>query len=148
SYVGSREVEPESLPRLATDPLGFYEESDAAPEAVLLCAMALDAHEDDVELIAADCVRKLGELKAADKATAQEERIRILEAETVELRRIAKESDKARKDAQKREKELTEEVEALRTAHARAGEAADRAHALADEKLRARAEDAEAALEK
>jgi hypothetical protein len=63
-----------------------------------------------------------------------------------ELRRTAKRFDKELKDAHKREKKPVEEVEALRDAEARAGEAADVAHALADQKLRARAE--EAALEK
>lgn len=148
SYLSSGVVPAEDLPRLATDPLDFYEASDAAPEAVLLCAMALDADEDVLELIAADCARELGELKVADKATAQEERIQILEAEASELRRTAKTSDKELKDARKREQKLVEEVEALRAAQARAGEAADVAHALADQKLRARAEEAEATLEK
>jgi Cft2 family RNA processing exonuclease len=147
-YLSSGAVPPEDLPRLATDLLDFYEASDTAPEAVLLCAMALNADEDLLELVALDCARELGELEIADKATAQEERIQILEAEASELRRHAKKSDKELRDANKREKKLVEEVEALRDAQVRAGEAADVAHALADEKLRARAEEAEEALQK
>lgn len=147
-YLGSSVVPPEDLPALTADPLGYYEESDVPPDAVLLCAMALGAEEGVLELIAADSARELGELKIAATATAQEERIRTLEAEAVELRRTAKESDKELKDARKREKKLAEEVEELRAAQAQAGKAADVARALADDKLRARAEEAEAAHEK
>ena len=138
----------EGLPRLIDDPLDFYEQSEHPPEAVLLCAIALDLDESTLELLAADCARELGELTTADKASAQEERIRALEMETGELRRTARDAEKELKDARKREQQLVQEIEALRAARAEAGDAADAARSQADATLRARAEGAEAALEK
>src|SRR5215207_7927931 len=139
---------PAELPALAANPLDFYEGSDRPPDAVLLCAMALAADEAVLELIAADAASELGELKIADTATAQQERIQTLEAEAVELRRTAKEAEKALKAVRRREQALTEENKQLRAAQAEAGEAAAAAHAQADAQLLRRAETAEAALEK
>lgn len=135
------------LPALAADPLGYYEHSEHPPEAVLLCAIGLRADEGELELIAADTARELGEIKAFDQTTAQEERIRTLEAQMEELRRTAKESDKASREATKRAKKLSDELTELRAAQAQAGDAADAARAQGDEKHLARAEEAEAALE-
>lgn len=148
SYADSGAIPPDELAALAADPLDYYQESDAPPDAVLLCAMALDGDEAVLELIAADCARELGELKVLDKATAQEERVRTLEAEAIELRRTAKEAEKALKAATRRDRALAEENAQLRAAQDEAGSAADAARAQADEQALRRAEEAEAALEK
>jgi predicted metal-dependent RNase len=141
-------VPPDALLTLTADPLDFYENSERPPEAVLLCAMALGADESVLELIGADAASELGELKAANKATAQQERTQTLEAEAVELRRTAKEAEKALRALRRREQTLTEENHQLRAAQAEAGEAVDAARAEADEQLLRRAKEAEAELEK
>jgi predicted metal-dependent RNase len=141
-------VGPAELPALACNPLDFYEESDHAPEAVVLCAMALQVDESILELIGADAASELGELKVEERGSGQHERIQILEAEAIELRRIAKEADRSLKAAQRRAQAHSEEIKQLRSAQAELGSAADAAHAEADEHLLRRAEQAEEALEK
>lgn len=141
-------VAADDLPAIAANPLDYYDASDHPPEAVLLLAMALGAGDTVLEMIAADAASELGELKVVDKTTAQEDRIRTLEDEAVELRRTAKVAEKELKAATKRERTLAEEIEPLRSAQDEAGSAADAARAKADEQLLRRAEEAEANLEK
>jgi metallo-beta-lactamase family protein len=148
-YLDSPDGVPrDTLPALAQNPLEFYENSERPPEAVLLCAMALRVDDSVLELIAADAAGELGELKAATKANAQQERIQTLEAEAVELRRTAKDAEKALKGLRRHEQLLTEENRRLEASQAEAGEAADAARVEADGQLLRRANEAETELEK
>lgn len=145
--VSETGVPVDEMPALAADPLDYYDNSEHDPDAVLLCAMAVGVEESALEMIAADCANLLGEQKVIDKATAQQERIKTLEDEAVELRRTAKEADKERRAAVKRERSLTEEIERLRAAQAEAGSAAEAERTRIEQELRDRAEHAETELE-
>jgi Cft2 family RNA processing exonuclease len=133
------------LGEFAADPLDFYEKSEHPPDAIVLLALAMDV--DEVELLAADCASELSEQKVVDKTAAQEQRIQLLEAETVELRRQAKDREKELRTAAKEQRELEAANARLREAAERDGDA-DKVKVAADEKLRKRAETADAKVEK
>jgi len=147
-YTSSKSGVPvDEMPALAADPLDYYTNSEHDPDAVLLCAMALGVEESALEMVAADCANLLGEQTVTDKAATQQERIKTLEGEAVELRRTAKEADKERRAAVKRERSMTEEIERLRAAQAEAGSAAEAERTQIEQELRDRAEYAETGLE-
>lgn len=129
----------------ASDPLEFYENSEHPPDAIVLLALAIDV--DEVELLAADCASELSEQKVVDKTALQEQRIQLLDAEAGELRRQAKDLEKELRGAAKERRELEAENARLREAAERDGDAG-RAKVAADEKLRERAEAAQAQVEK
>jgi hypothetical protein len=143
-YLTDAGVPPEDLPLLSADPLEYYDDCDHAPEVVLLYAMALGVDASVLEMIAADCANLLADIKVLDKATAQQERIDALEAEAVELRRTAKQADRERRATRKELLALTGEIERLRAAQAEAGSATEAQHTQIEQKLRRRAEAAEA----
>lgn len=135
------------LGELAADPLEFYEQSEHPPDAIVLVALALGVDEAVLELLAADCASDLDEQKVVDKTAAQEQRIQMLEAETGELRRQAKDREKELRAATKQQRDLEAENARMREAAERDGDAG-KAKVAADEKLRERAEAAEAQVEK
>jgi Cft2 family RNA processing exonuclease len=136
------------LPRLASDPLGFYEDAEHPPDGMLLLAMALGVDGADLELLASACAADLGQLKAVEQTTAQQERIATLEAEAVELRKARKDAEKASRARTRELTSLSEEAQRLRAATAEAGTAAEAGRSEAERKLTERAEQAEAELEK
>jgi Cft2 family RNA processing exonuclease len=141
-------MSPDEIQLLAADPLEYYDNSEHPPEAVLLYAMALDLDAGALEIIAADCANLLGAIKQIDKATAQQQRIDALEGEAVELRRDAKQAERARREAETRMRDLTTEIETLRAAQAQAGSATQAQHGKIEQELRQRAETAERKLER
>ncbi|MGI8729298.1 MAG: MBL fold metallo-hydrolase [Solirubrobacteraceae bacterium] len=146
--MGDGAVPPEELLALAADPLKYYDDSDHPPDMVLLFAMALGADEAALEMIAVDCATLLGETKLLDKATAQQERIDTLEAEAVELRRAAKQADRDLREEKKAAKALNAEIERLRVVQAQVGSASEAQHTKTEQELLARAEAAEAQVDR
>ena len=138
----------DELRELAADPLAYYDNSELAPEAVLLYAMALGVDVSALEMIATDCANLLSTTKLLDKATAQQERIDGLEAEAIELRRAAKQADRDRREAERQARALNTELEQLRAAQAQAGTATEAQHTKIERELRQRAETAEEQIER
>jgi metallo-beta-lactamase family protein len=138
-YLTSAVLNIDELPALAADPLDLYEDSELQPEVVLLAAMALGIDEAVLEIIAADCASLIGDAKP-DPSARLAERVDMLEREAVELRRVAKDAEKAYKASAKEVSKLQAQIEALRAAK-HAGVSA------MDAQLRARAENADAQLE-
>jgi metallo-beta-lactamase family protein len=145
---GDDGVPPDELPQLAADPLAYYDNSEQAPEAVLLYALALGVDAGALEMIATDCANLLSTTKLLDKATAQQERIDGLGAEAIELRRAAKQADRDRRDAERQTRTLHTELEQLRAAQADAGSASEAQHTKIERELRQRAEKAEEQIER
>ena len=145
---GNDGVPPDELPQLAADPLAYYDNSEQAPEAVLLYAMALGVDAGALEMIATDCANLLSTTKLLDKATAQQERIDGLEAEAIELRRAAKQADRDRRESERQARALNTELAQLRAAQAQAGSATKAQHTKIERELRQRAETAEEHIER
>ncbi len=137
----------EELPKLAAEPLGYYDNSDHDPDAVLLCAIALDIDVGDLEMIATDCAEVLGARTVVDQKAAEQERVNLLDAEVRELRAHVKHQDKNLRKSEKQEESLRLEIAQLHASAAEAGTAADAERAEMERKLRDRAEAAEAELE-
>lgn len=135
------------LLRLAADPLAFYDKTDVAPEIVLLFALALDADQQALEVIAGDCESLVADPKPADPVEVERERVGVLEAEAAELRRTAKEADKATRAAEKRAAGLAAELERLRAAGEKGISEVEAEKVRIEQELRARAETAETQLE-
>lgn len=137
----------DELPRLAADPLDFYDAAEHPPDAVILSGLAVGADQAVLEVIAGECAAVDPKADKPARTEAENRRLGELESQLAEMRRELKNAEKDLREARKSEQRSADEVQRLTAANAKGRDDAEAAQAALESQLRQRAEKAEADLD-
>jgi metallo-beta-lactamase family protein len=141
------DIAEDELPKLAIDPLGFYDATEHPADAVVLNGLAVGADQSALEIVAGECAAADPKTDKLARTEAENRRMGELESQLAQTRGALKRAEKDLREARKTQQRLEEDVQRLTSANAKGRDDAQAAQVELESQLRQRAKTAETNLE-